>query len=218
MKEQRTKVAIVVDESGSMQSFSKDVVEQTNIQIGLVPRKDTVAIFKFNTTVVGPYSEFPGYHPSGGTALWDAVDQAILHVDDGKTPALVIVLTDGEENSSRKTSSWALSQKINALQRSDRFTFAFMVPTGYKNRLVYNLGVHPGNVTEWEQTQEDYRRVSHDTMMATTSYFSERAAGKTATASFYTDLSTVKPQDVVSSLTNIEPDCKVLAEVLTSEI
>lgn len=208
MKHQRTNVALVIDESGSMRPFKNAVIEQMRIQEEQIPRGDAIFKFFFSTTV-REQRAWGGYRPSGGTALWDAVNEAITRADDGKTPVLVIVLTDGEENSSVNTTAESLRKRILRKQATDRFTFAFMVPRGYKSALVGRLGVPAGNVTEWDQTDDDFARVSYDTTAATQNYFTARAAGATHTASFYTDLSSIKPQDVRASLLDISGQTKV---------
>lgn len=198
---EKTNVVLVTDESGSMQPFTRAVIEQAQKQLNAIPRGNPVKFIQFSTyTQRCPCAPTPhSYRASGGTALWDAIDGAIMLVDDGRTPALVIILTDGEENSSTVVSGPTLAKRIRQLQATDRWTFAFQVPKGYKNALVRQLGIPSGNVTEWEQTDEDFARVSHSTQVATESYFATRATGATSTSNFYTtDLSNIAPKDLNS--------------------
>jgi hypothetical protein len=206
-KTQRTNVALVVDESGSMRPFRSAVIEQMEKQEEAIPRGDTLIKIRFNQTV--REGNFANYTPGGDTALWDAVDLAITRVDDGETPALIIVLTDGMENASQRVDISDLRNRIARKQATDRFTFVFMVPYGYKRRLATLLGIPAGNVTEWEQTDEDFARVSHDTAIGTQSYFTSRTLGATHVTNFYTDLSGITPKDVRSALMEITALTKV---------
>ncbi len=74
-----------------------------------VPRINTI----FNLT---PLSEVPEitvehYQPNGGTPLYDAIGAVVERTDEalkrvkGKPDVLLVIITDGEENSSRKLSS-----------------------------------------------------------------------------------------------------------------
>lgn len=192
-----TNVGLVVDESGSMVPFTKQVIEQFTKQYNDIPRGNDVQILTFSEQVRSVRALTSStYRPRGGTALWDAVDRAISDADDGSTPVLIIVLTDGEENQSVHTSASELSRRIRRLQATDRFTFAFMVPRGYKRALVNQLGIPEGNVTEWEQTDDGFNQVLGATSAATASYFTARSAGRKSVSTFYSDASQVKPADI----------------------
>lgn len=197
-KTDETNVVFVVDGSGSMQPFRNAVVENFNHQVGLIPRKNNVNVILFAGTV-GPPSTRIGlenYQPGGQTALYDAVGAAIDCADDGETPALILVLTDGEENASRFLTRPGLAAKIASAQSTDRFTFAFMVPPGHRSRVALDLGLPLGNVTEWEQTEQGFENVMFANTTGTQSYFGARAMGATMTSTFYSDASSIKPTDL----------------------
>lgn len=146
-----------------------------------------------------------------GTPLWDSVGEAVDVLecvpdkDEQDVTFLVIVITDGEENYSQKWKAHTLANKIRKLQGTDRWSFAFRVPKGYKENLVSSLGVYDGNVQEWEQTEAGLRRTSEATSVGISSYYSGLSRGVKSTRKFYTDLSRVDDKSV-KNLRNLSGD------------
>lgn len=107
-------------------------------------QKDTTnelefTLTKFNTAahtvfIKQPLKEVPElnhtrYCPSGGTALYDAISYAIRNVENGvrtTDKALVVILTDGHENSSRETTKEQISNLISAKEELGNWTFAYL--------------------------------------------------------------------------------------------
>ena len=222
-------IALVVDKSGSMGSFRSKVVEIFNKNVDTV-RENTyrngqntsISLFTFNGRVDETFFNADvktlkrwtdsDYYPSGGTALYDAIDTAICKLSalpqEGDVSNLVIVLTDGEENQSVMRAE-ILARMIKAKQATDKWTFAIMVPPGYKNALINRLGVYEGNVTEWEISERGMIDVGMRTSCGLDSYYVARSVGKSSVKSFYTDMSNVKPADLKRKLDDIKDDVKV---------
>jgi hypothetical protein len=122
VNENLTEIIFVLDKSGSMWDVKKDTIGGFNQFLEdqkKLPGEALFTLITFDTTYnkfeegsllenVKPLNENT-YNPNGGTALFDAVNRAIAdtitrHNDlpGDKTPGKVIlvVLTDGEENSS----------------------------------------------------------------------------------------------------------------------
>lgn len=119
-----TEIVCILDKSGSMQSLTSDTVGTFNNFIAeqrAVPGKARVSLVLFNTHVdpvylCSPLPEVPPlttlvYHPTGGTALLDAVGQTITDVGarlrgtpEAQRPGKVLfmIITDGAENSSMR--------------------------------------------------------------------------------------------------------------------
>lgn len=200
----KTNVVFVIDASGSMHPFRENVLDSFAKLSETIPVGSEKKYIVFNNR--NNIKELDGFIPeyyntSGGTALYDAVKVA-LEYDDGVTPLLVVVLTDGEENCSQ-TKAWTLAGEIESLQKTDRLTLTFMVPRGYKQKLVSNLKVPAGNIEEWDTTDVGYARASIQTANSTSSYFQARAAGKTSLSTFYSNADNIKPAALQSSLMNI---------------
>lgn len=150
------------------------------------------------------------------TPLWDAVGEAIRRTEtmafhnNPDASCLVMVITDGEENNSRFWTASSLSEAIDRLQRTDRWTFVFRVPRG-GSRVLQNLGVPAGNIMEWEQTEHSLQQATQQNVQATKTYFKNRAAGVRASASFYqVDMAQINAADVKHQLADISRDVRSL--------
>jgi uncharacterized protein YegL len=116
-----THLALVVDRSGSMSTIAKDMnggIRQLLADQAKEPGVCVVDITTFDTEIEHPYENVRPDDvksdiivPRGGTALNDAVGYTINELgerfskmEEGDRPGLVIVVvvTDGEENSSRE--------------------------------------------------------------------------------------------------------------------
>ena len=135
------------------------------------------------------------YPAQGNTPLYDAVLKAgrrALSSDDGVKSFVMIVLTDGEENSSY-ANSVELQRFIREQQATDRWTFVFLVPKGYKHAFVSLSGVHDGNVREWDNIETAREELLQGAQL----YISARASGQRSTRSWFTtDLSDVTKNDI----------------------
>jgi uncharacterized protein YegL len=129
----RAVVAAVIDKSGSMQGLQADVIGGFNRfvsdQQGL-PGEAIMSVVLFDTEIthledntpiadVKPLTEAV-YAPSGMTALYDAVGAAIKVLEEATRPndrLVVVVTTDGEENSSRIFTQAQIKAMIDAKQK-----------------------------------------------------------------------------------------------------
>lgn len=131
---------------------------------------------------------------------------------------LVMVVTDGQENASIKWDAHSLAAKICNLQATDRWTFVFRVPRGYRLALA-RLGIPEGNILEWDQTERGVAAATVATEQAFTQYYSARSRGETMTKSFYTtDLSNVKSSTVKAKLVDISKDVQFFNVTDTDQI
>lgn len=151
-----------------------------------------------NVYVVEPIAE-TAYHASGtGTPLFDSVNQIVSlmrNVPDAFDPQvsfLVMVITDGQENSSSRGSKERMMENIRQLQATDHWTFVFRVPRGNKSTLL-GFGVPEGNILEWDQTERGFEVATHSTVAAVDTFYRSRSMGATASSAFYADLHNVTP-------------------------
>src|SRR5688572_9962720 len=112
-------ISVILDKSGSMETKSSDVIGGFNRFLTdqkKGPGMARMIVTQFHTEVTPPTPAVPihemlplthaNYTPGGGTALLDAVAQTVGHADREARPddrVLCLVITDGEENSSRET-------------------------------------------------------------------------------------------------------------------
>jgi hypothetical protein len=154
------------------------------------------------------------YTAEGMTPLYDSVLMLIESIrpsmkKNNKAVALIQIITDGGENSSRNTTAPALSKLIKELQSSDRWTFVFRVPKGYGATLSKALEIPMGNILEWEVSNEGLAQATLTNNVATASFMNNVSRGVFSTKSFYqTDLSEVSAKEVRGKLENIKDKVK----------
>lgn len=227
-------VIFMIDASGSMSHLRKDVVKNYNEQLRTVKanamrtgQRTIVSTYTFNYNshrIVHPsaaewvpeISEYQ-YSPGGGTALFDAINTAVRDFQDQPnssskdTSLLLIVITDGEENSSRICGNECLKSLISTTTATDRYTYTFLTPASGRHTLE-NFGIAPGNIQTWEATPEGYRTATQRANKGISSYYGARAMGLTSTQSFYTpDLTNVSAAAMKRKLDDASQDFLRLA-------
>ena len=193
----KTYVGIVRDHSGSMNIRANAAMKDYNLLIAGIRGSANIIHNIFVTVVecgvgylggvqvkevnkpIAQVSDLTRYVADGSrTPLWESVWQTIDQLEcAGSTVAdryieessafLVEVITDGQNNVNSITGS-ALAARIRKLQATDRWTFVFRVPVGYK-REILNIGVPDENIMEWEQTTAALVRSSEQNVQATQS-------------------------------------------------
>ena len=159
-------------------------------------------------SVLQPIPESQYTTDGGGTPLFDSVGalietlKAVPDANDPEVSFVVMVITDGYENCSRKWSGVSLGNEIRRLQATDHWTFVFRVPRGHVQSLA-RLGIPEGNIQEWDQTERGMAVSTQATKSAFTQFYSNLKTGKRSTDKFYTDLVNVSPQQIKASLVNI---------------
>ncbi len=171
-----TLIAVVMDESGSMSrvqnqtisAFNEFVLSQKNT--GKETGAASMTLVKFDApdihTVYSnrPIDEVPDltketYKPRGGTNLLDAVghtiakiqNELVQHADVANRPGvIVLIMTDGEENSSEQFTRDEVKNMVKSAEESD-WTFTFLganidafaagakLGMGIHNTLQYNV-------------------------------------------------------------------------------
>jgi len=227
-------IGISRDHSASMRSLTKAAQDDYNNTIDAInsaaTENDIDTVVSVVNCGVGPsgrvtrdivnssitkLKQMTSYTADGGsTPLFDSVGELITMLEDvpdfGEKDVsfMIYVVTDGEENSS---GTWRhkLAEKIKKLQATDKWTFVFRVPHGYKTKLA-SLGIPAGNIEEWETTEKGMREASLHAMAGMRSFYSARkTTGITHTDSFFADLSATK-KEVKATLTNISKEVKFL--------
>ena len=148
MKENFVHVCFVIDESGSMCGTEADVVggfkkvidEQKAVENGTC----AVSFYKFADKVTEVYKgkdvnevEYLDgkYRPGGCTALFDAVGTAIdkigewldsMKEEDKPEKNIIVIMTDGGENSSCEYSSTKVKEMIKHQEDKYNWTFVYM--------------------------------------------------------------------------------------------
>lgn len=226
-------IGISRDHSGSMSHIARFAARDYNTNILAIQQEsqaqaqDTIvsvmqcgigrpAVNKFeiinsNVARLQPIAESSYVANGNTTPLFDSVGEiidqfkAVPDYDDQMVSFLVMVITDGGDNSSRKWSGASLGAEIRKLQATDRWTFVFRVPRGDKAALV-RYGIPEGNILEWDQTERGVQAASQATTAGLKSFYAGRAEGKKSTSTFYADLSKVDVATVRTQLTDISAE------------
>ncbi|MFI9505866.1 VWA domain-containing protein [Nocardia sp. NPDC052566] len=158
-----TLIAILLDRSGSMQSIKTDTeggfaayIEQQR----QVPKTTEVTLAQFDTEYEVVYANRPiaevpplELQPRGMTALYDAVGKLVTEVgaELAKRPeherpgtVIVVVLTDGHENSSREWSNDAVRKLIKQQEDTYNWTFLFLGANMDAVAIGVDMGIAPG--------------------------------------------------------------------------
>ena len=187
---------------------------------GTVERESTFS----STHVLKPLNE--DYYDATGnsTPLWDSIGELITILKAAPDAAnddvsfMVMVITDGEENSSRRWTARSLMAEIGQLQATGRWSFTFRVPRGAARHLTA-AGIPAGNIMEWEQSQRGFEQATTATREAVTKFYDDRKLGKKATTSFYTtDLSGVSARTLSAKLTDVSDQVQFWNVVSDSQI
>lgn len=162
-------------------------------------------------------SELTDYRSYGNTALFDAVGRATEELDrlhhDSDTSYLVMAITDGEENHSRRHSSLSIADAIRDRQGRGNWSFVFQVPPGaYSQKLARDFKIPLDNICEWGLTEAGLNHAAKVASDGVENYYRARSTGKKAVTTFFvtTDLSKVKPKDVTRKLTDLSDQFRLL--------
>ncbi|HEY3413022.1 MAG TPA: vWA domain-containing protein [Armatimonadota bacterium] len=200
-------VAIVLDESGSMDAMRREAIDAFNEQADAIRTaaadQDTrVSLVKFNTVVPNPvyWNEPVGslarltardYCPTGLTAMLDAVGLTIDRLKTMKDAGedhvsfLVIVISDGYENNSKRFTYPQIAKRIGDLQKTDRWTFVYLGSNQDLSVISQEMGIHPDNVASFKATSEGMKEAGSVQAAATMNYVAERRAGMKSSKAFY---------------------------------
>ncbi len=138
----RVHIQFILDKSGSMELIKSDTIGGFNAYLADRQREADIgyrfSLTLFDTAVSRPFTDCSialvpplserSYIPSGNTALFDAVASGITAIEgrvDAGDKVLVVILTDGQENSSRETTLAQVKAAIAAKQ-AQGWQFAFL--------------------------------------------------------------------------------------------
>jgi len=202
MKTQRSIYHLIVDRSGSMCDCVEATIngfnEQLNrirgmesefpeqeIKVGLTLFNDTVDHISMGEPVAKmSYLSKSNYVPNGSTALLDAIGQTatLLGEREGTQSALpatfvVVVLTDGYENSSRMFNLEQVRAMIQRLEATGKWTFSFIGATLDAVDVARQMSIKAQNSYSFEK-QAMKGEVWDKLSGSMRGYFSKKQSGK----------------------------------------
>jgi len=138
---ERSRIIMVVDETGSMHRHKPVTISSYNEWLDSNRTKEEdedhfpkFSMVKFNT--VTKLQEFDSvesaprlseydYNPSNMTALYDALGETMMNYES-ESDNIMVILTDGEENSSRKWTQKMIQEKIKYFTEEKGWIFHYL--------------------------------------------------------------------------------------------
>lgn len=128
------------------------------------------------------------YQPDGMTALYDAACRTLNKVRGNKGKNIVVILTDGEENSSKEFGSEDFKKLVKELQAKKNWTFVYLGANHDAWLIAKVWGFSEGNVSNYFQTSDGvgqaFSAVSNATMRFAANV---GGGGGGGTAKFFSD-------------------------------
>ncbi len=181
----------------------------------------------FDTVIETPYmgvaidrvdsTELNNHGPRGGTALYDAIGKTLQAVDDDKKlsfeKAIVVIVTDGQENSSREWSKQALHAAIDERIKRGNWTFTYLgtQPETWDDASSLGMGVGASAVYTPTNAGATYRA-----MASASASMARSAQGQSV--SFLHDNTTVASRSFVGMKTATDDDPSGLGVGVSSAI
>ena len=208
-------VIFVVDRSGSMAHLTTTVPKVLQDNLDFLRRQDQltgqetrVSLYTFSSNTTEEIFDrsldkavIPDYYVAGQTALIDATMTAIndhltISTTKGDHAFLLYVLTDGEENNSRRYTETDLRSIISRLPNN--WTLVVQVPDHQGWRNAQDVGFPRGNIEIWNATsKQGLEEATRSTQRAFTNYYQQRSVGIKGVSNFYSpDLSAVTKTQV----------------------
>jgi len=209
-KKKKTYVAVVLDSSGSMQKIKKEVIQGFNehaatIRAGSGNQLDSkICLMTFATHVNPPLLwcenannlnnlTEENYRPGGMTAMLDCVGatidglEKVEDIEDEETAVLVLVVSDGRENNSRRETYKSIAERVQRLTKTGRWTFVYLGSNQDLSKIQQDLNIPQGNTQTFVADSAGYKQAFTQTNRGLSNYMTARAQGVTSSSSFYSN-------------------------------
>jgi hypothetical protein len=191
----------VVDQSGSMAGLENQTIEGFNTQLKTIkklkeefPQNEyivSVTYFEdevFDVIRFGKVEDIPllsreNYNPGSSTSLLDAIGHAICSIDEkygneineDKATVVLVILTDGYENSSRKYSYNQIAKDIDRLNETNKWIFTFLGAGINAQSITNRINIRSKNVASFERAE--YSSVLEKISRSVRRYEENKSAG-----------------------------------------
>lgn len=206
----KTYIALILDRSGSMSDVKGATIEAFNQQAKTIRQnageagETFVSLVTFATDVQFAQWHAPAelvqdltpssYWPNGGTAMNDAIGQTVNRLlnetpsADPNSAYLVIVVTDGLENSSRTYGGATISALVSGLQANGRWTFTVAGANIDLRELSKTLSIPYANTYTFTADNAGIQLAGCANSIGTSNYLQSRGSrGISQVKTFYAD-------------------------------
>jgi hypothetical protein len=193
-----THIAFVLDRSSSMESIRDAAIAGFNEWLLTMQRDDSDTLFTltlFADEAFTPLRSEPianislmdrnKYEPMGSTALYDAIWDAVSQIENDVLPtdrALVVILTDGQENCSSNYGRAETAAMIESREGRGNWTFTYLSATLSSFADAAGIGIKPGNVANFQANPSGAKEALRVIAERTMAY---AATDQTTTETFY---------------------------------
>ncbi len=196
-------IAIILDRSGSMNKIREETISGFNEQLksfrdNANGQDNRVTLVTFGTTPDAPRfftldAELTeeDYIPRGWTALYDAIGdtitmlQAIEEEENTDVAFLVTVITDGQENHSKRFTQHKIATMIKELEDSGNWTFTYLGANHNVFEVSSALNFGAGNSKQFVLTVDGATCSNHALVSSNIKYLSQRKAGRKQMKNFH---------------------------------
>lgn len=183
----------ILDKSGSMGSVHQSTIDGFNQYVSKLKEENDAdyrfSLTLFDTSVTKKYSNVPlseverlhadNYRPDGGTALYDAVCETLMNTESSGEKTLVVIMTDGEENSSRTHNENDFRNFVKLLKNTGRVSFVFLGANQDAWGNAQKWGFEKQNVAQYFSTSAGTQK-AFEVVARGTSAFAMSASNSTA--------------------------------------
>ena len=167
----KTLIHVLLDRSGSMSGHEADVIGGVNKFIDEQKKVDTPATIAFTRFDSGGVENFrkqqpmnhchhisnEDFQPRGGTPLLDAVGKTLQQMDNEwrefqADRAIMVIVTDGQENESRKFTKQEIKAMVESRQKSDKWAFIYLGADVNAFAEAGTYGINLSNVAGYTKT------------------------------------------------------------------
>ncbi len=202
MANTKTIYHFILDKSGSMKGSEKETINGFNTQLETLrglerefpDQQYIVSLTFFNNELYMPLQngrirqvpnlDLRSYQPDGGTALLDAIGKAIFdikrdhkaEIDADKASVVMVILTDGHENSSRFYSYHDIARMITELDATGKWTFSFLGADLDAIHTAKMMNIRQENVISFDK--KDTRKVYGSIALSISDFAEAKANGR----------------------------------------
>lgn len=196
MKENLTEIIFIVDRSGSMSGIKSDVIGGYNSFIDeqrkVKDQEANITFIQFDDKYEKLYESVDineiknlsdaTYIPRGMTALYDAIGKTIVetgerlsNMPETERPSkvLVVIITDGYENSSQEYSQSKIKEMISHQETKYSWDFIFIAANIDLDKVSRDIGIASHKTMAFDSNSEDVGKMSRGLSSYTTLYRSK---------------------------------------------